>query len=110
MNTIELRFVNITGALSGWATTESLNITFQGTDDSNPQWRSDPVEGFAFGINERTEKQLLPRRLTGEAAEDLLRNASHAISRTAELPGFEFSLTRYLPNCFSLMQFQLARE
>lgn len=109
----KLRFVDITSAPSGWATNENHYIAFQYPTDPTPFWCSEPVQGLAYGIEERSNQERLPRRLTGDTAIQLIKDAAKAISgipRDDQLPliGHDSGYTRYLPECFSLIEFEKA--
>lgn len=107
----QLQFVDIASAPTGWATNESHHIAFQSPTDPAPLWCSEPVPGVAYGIEERSRNDRLPRRLTGDAAIHLIEDAARAISggsreNQLKLIGHDTGYAKYLPDCFSLIEFE----
>lgn len=107
----KLRFVDIGSAPNGWATNVSHHIVFKDPTDNAPLWCSEPVEGIAYGIEERSNAERLPRRLSGEAAIELIQTAADAIAGQPQEAQFPLtarnsSCARLLPQCFSLIEFE----
>ena len=97
-----LRLVPITSAPPGWNTNENHFIMFQTVDDHNPYWRSEPIKGISYSIEEWSSSEAHgPVKLSPNHLEKMISDV------TLLLYDKQNSLTKkILPESMTIMEFE----